>query len=197
MRPPLSATSSLRPHSSASIDRHKLPSLHSHNTSLPALYLPSQAQSQGLNENYSLRDVGVTVHRHTLLQTLKCSFSLCKTPVVPLCLLVSIWALAAKTEVCHLHCANALQCWMTHLFPPASAGHRGPAVSCWPPRCFFITHPTRLYWPAKLSSCVQWAVLLNHTSYTGSVPACVHTFTASVLHSRATAVLLAEDWTPY
>uniref|UniRef100_A0A8C7Z8L2 Rho guanine nucleotide exchange factor 25 n=1 Tax=Oryzias sinensis TaxID=183150 RepID=A0A8C7Z8L2_9TELE len=111
MRPPLSATSSLRPHSSASIDRHKLPSLHSHNTSLPALYLPSQAQSQGLNENYSLRDVGVTVHRHTLLQTLKCSFSLCKTPVVPLC----------------------------------------------------------------------------------SVPACVHTFTASVLHSRATAVLLAED----
>uniref|UniRef100_A0A8C7Z707 Rho guanine nucleotide exchange factor 25 n=1 Tax=Oryzias sinensis TaxID=183150 RepID=A0A8C7Z707_9TELE len=56
MRPPLSATSSLRPHSSASIDRHKLPSLHSHNTSLPALYLPSQAQSQGLNENYSLRD---------------------------------------------------------------------------------------------------------------------------------------------
>uniref|UniRef100_A0A3B3TTB2 Rho guanine nucleotide exchange factor 25 n=1 Tax=Poecilia latipinna TaxID=48699 RepID=A0A3B3TTB2_9TELE len=43
MRPPLSAASALRPHSSASIDRHKLPSLHSHNTSLPALYLPSQS----------------------------------------------------------------------------------------------------------------------------------------------------------
>ncbi|KAF6724747.1 Rho guanine nucleotide exchange factor 25 [Oryzias melastigma] len=56
MRPPLSATSSLRPHSSASIDRHKLPSLHSHNTSLPALYLPSQAQSQGPNESFSQRD---------------------------------------------------------------------------------------------------------------------------------------------
>lgn len=58
MRPPLSAASALRPHSSASIDRHKLPSLHSHNTSLPALYLPSQGQGQGLNETYSVRDVG-------------------------------------------------------------------------------------------------------------------------------------------
>uniref|UniRef100_A0A3B5AU29 Rho guanine nucleotide exchange factor 25 n=1 Tax=Stegastes partitus TaxID=144197 RepID=A0A3B5AU29_9TELE len=47
MRPPLSAASALRPHSSASIDRHKLPSLHSHNTSLPTLYLPSQGQNQG------------------------------------------------------------------------------------------------------------------------------------------------------
>ncbi|XP_015233449.1 PREDICTED: rho guanine nucleotide exchange factor 25-like isoform X2 [Cyprinodon variegatus] len=55
MRPPLSAASALRPHSSASIDRHKLPSLHSHNTSLPALYLPSQSQSQGPNETFSLR----------------------------------------------------------------------------------------------------------------------------------------------
>uniref|UniRef100_H3DC83 Rho guanine nucleotide exchange factor 25 n=1 Tax=Tetraodon nigroviridis TaxID=99883 RepID=H3DC83_TETNG len=45
MRPPLSAAS--RPHSSASIDRHKLPSLQSHNTSLPALYLPSQGQAPG------------------------------------------------------------------------------------------------------------------------------------------------------
>lgn len=54
MRPPLSAASALRPHSSASIDRHKLPSLHSHNTSLPALYLPSQSQSQGLSETFSL-----------------------------------------------------------------------------------------------------------------------------------------------
>uniref|UniRef100_A0A8C5GVX4 Rho guanine nucleotide exchange factor 25 n=1 Tax=Gouania willdenowi TaxID=441366 RepID=A0A8C5GVX4_GOUWI len=58
MRPPLSAASALRPHSSASIDRHKLPSLHSYNTSLPALYLPSQGHSQGSNETYSLRDVG-------------------------------------------------------------------------------------------------------------------------------------------
>ncbi len=58
MRPPLSAASALRPHSSASIDRHKLPSLHSHNTSLPTLYLPSQGQGQGPSETYSLRDVG-------------------------------------------------------------------------------------------------------------------------------------------
>lgn len=58
MRPPLSAASALRPHSSASIDRHKLPSLHSHNTSLPTLYLPSHGQGQGSSETYSLRDVG-------------------------------------------------------------------------------------------------------------------------------------------
>ncbi|XP_041654799.1 rho guanine nucleotide exchange factor 25 isoform X3 [Cheilinus undulatus] len=56
MRPPLSAASALRPHSSASIDRHKLPSLHSHNISLPTLYLPSQGQSQGPSETYSLQD---------------------------------------------------------------------------------------------------------------------------------------------
>ncbi|XP_070825272.1 rho guanine nucleotide exchange factor 25 isoform X1 [Chaetodon trifascialis] len=56
MRPPLSAASALRPHSSASIDRHKLPSLHSHNTSLPTLYLPSQGQGQGPSETYSSRD---------------------------------------------------------------------------------------------------------------------------------------------
>ncbi|XP_026188279.1 rho guanine nucleotide exchange factor 25 isoform X4 [Mastacembelus armatus] len=56
MRPPLSAASALRPHSSASIDRHKLPSLHSHNTSLPTLYLPSHGQGQGPGEAYSLRD---------------------------------------------------------------------------------------------------------------------------------------------
>uniref|UniRef100_UPI0037E9C97B rho guanine nucleotide exchange factor 25 isoform X3 n=1 Tax=Semicossyphus pulcher TaxID=241346 RepID=UPI0037E9C97B len=56
MRPPLSAASALRPHSSASIDRHKLPSLHSHNISLPTLYLPSQGQSQGPSEMYSQRD---------------------------------------------------------------------------------------------------------------------------------------------
>ncbi|XP_059189939.1 rho guanine nucleotide exchange factor 25 isoform X2 [Centropristis striata] len=56
MRAPLSAASALRPHSSASIDRHKLPSLHSHNTSLPTLYLPSHGQGQGPSETYSLRD---------------------------------------------------------------------------------------------------------------------------------------------
>ncbi|XP_047440501.1 rho guanine nucleotide exchange factor 25 isoform X3 [Mugil cephalus] len=56
MRPPLSAASALRPHSSASIDRHKLPSLHSHNTSLPTLYLPSQGLTQGPIETCSLRD---------------------------------------------------------------------------------------------------------------------------------------------
>ncbi|KAK7915587.1 hypothetical protein WMY93_011348 [Mugilogobius chulae] len=56
MRPPLSATSSLRPHSSASIDRHKLPSLHSHNTSLPALYLPSQTQGSGLSDTFAVRE---------------------------------------------------------------------------------------------------------------------------------------------
>lgn len=56
MRSPLSATSSLRPHSSASIDRHKLPSLHSHNTSLPALYLPSQSQGSGPSETYALQE---------------------------------------------------------------------------------------------------------------------------------------------
>ncbi|XP_063064702.1 rho guanine nucleotide exchange factor 25 isoform X2 [Engraulis encrasicolus] len=44
MRPPVSASSAgLRPHSSASIDRHRLPCLRSHNASLPSLYLSSQA----------------------------------------------------------------------------------------------------------------------------------------------------------
>uniref|UniRef100_A0A8C1GDP7 Rho guanine nucleotide exchange factor 25 n=1 Tax=Cyprinus carpio TaxID=7962 RepID=A0A8C1GDP7_CYPCA len=42
MKPPLAAVAVLRPHSSASIDRHKLPSLRTCNTSLPSLYLPSQ-----------------------------------------------------------------------------------------------------------------------------------------------------------
>ncbi|XP_059911261.1 rho guanine nucleotide exchange factor 25 [Gadus macrocephalus] len=47
IRPPLSAAAGLRPHSSASIDRHKLPSLQSHNASLPTLYLGSQAHGLG------------------------------------------------------------------------------------------------------------------------------------------------------
>ncbi|XP_046881585.1 rho guanine nucleotide exchange factor 25 isoform X2 [Hypomesus transpacificus] len=42
MRVPMALTSGLRPHSSASIDRHRLPCLHSYNTSLPSLHLPSQ-----------------------------------------------------------------------------------------------------------------------------------------------------------
>lgn len=44
MRPPLAAATALRPHSSASIDRQKLPCLRTYNTSLPSLYLPSQSQ---------------------------------------------------------------------------------------------------------------------------------------------------------
>lgn len=64
MRPPLSAASALRPHSSASIDRHKLPSLHSHNTSLPTLYLPSQGQGQGASEAFSLQEVGFFLMGH-------------------------------------------------------------------------------------------------------------------------------------
>ncbi|XP_062314519.1 rho guanine nucleotide exchange factor 25 isoform X2 [Osmerus eperlanus] len=46
MRPTLSSTAALRPHSSASIDRQRLPCLRSYNTSLPTLYLPSQGQIQ-------------------------------------------------------------------------------------------------------------------------------------------------------
>ncbi|XP_077369104.1 rho guanine nucleotide exchange factor 25 isoform X2 [Festucalex cinctus] len=61
MRPPVSTTSALRPHSSASIDRHRLPCLHSHNTSLPALHLPSQGPARGPSETYLLQDP-VLVH---------------------------------------------------------------------------------------------------------------------------------------
>ena len=39
--PPLSAATGLRPRSSASIDRHRLPALQPNNTSLPTLYLGS------------------------------------------------------------------------------------------------------------------------------------------------------------
>ncbi|CAB1353765.1 unnamed protein product [Coregonus sp. 'balchen'] len=42
MKAPVTPTSGLRPHSSASIDRHRLPYLRSYNTSLPSLHLPSQ-----------------------------------------------------------------------------------------------------------------------------------------------------------
>ncbi|XP_077574877.1 rho guanine nucleotide exchange factor 25 isoform X2 [Stigmatopora nigra] len=59
MRPPVSTASALRPHSSASIDRHKMPSLHSHNTSLPALHLPSQGPARGPSETYLLHDTVV------------------------------------------------------------------------------------------------------------------------------------------
>ncbi|KAJ8397054.1 hypothetical protein AAFF_G00011080 [Aldrovandia affinis] len=44
MRAPV--VSSLRPHSSASIDRHRLPCLLSYNSSLPSLYLPSHTPSE-------------------------------------------------------------------------------------------------------------------------------------------------------
>ena len=59
IRPPLSASAGLRPHSSASIDRHKLPSLQSHNASLPTLYLGSQAHGpgHGRSETGSHREV--------------------------------------------------------------------------------------------------------------------------------------------
>ncbi|KAI2649674.1 Rho guanine nucleotide exchange factor 25 [Labeo rohita] len=53
MKPPLSAVVGLRPHSSASIDRHKLPCLRSCNTSLPSLYLPSQVPTDDHSESES------------------------------------------------------------------------------------------------------------------------------------------------
>ncbi|MBN3319248.1 ARHGP factor, partial [Atractosteus spatula] len=46
MRAPLPTSATLRPHSSASIDRHRLPSLSAYNSSLPALYLPSHATQE-------------------------------------------------------------------------------------------------------------------------------------------------------
>ncbi|XP_061909081.1 rho guanine nucleotide exchange factor 25 isoform X1 [Entelurus aequoreus] len=65
MRPPPSTGSALRPHSSASIDRHRLPSLHSHNTSLPALFLPSQGPVRGPSETFLLQDVPALVPPRT------------------------------------------------------------------------------------------------------------------------------------
>ncbi|KAL1020906.1 hypothetical protein UPYG_G00006220 [Umbra pygmaea] len=57
MRAPLSAaTGPLRPHSSASIDRQRLPCLQSYNTSLPALYLPSQVGVQGAPDTHTPRE---------------------------------------------------------------------------------------------------------------------------------------------
>ncbi|XP_057175557.1 rho guanine nucleotide exchange factor 25 isoform X1 [Triplophysa rosa] len=53
MKPPLSAFAGLRPHSSASIDRHKLPCLHSCNTSLPSIYLPSQVPTDSHSQSDS------------------------------------------------------------------------------------------------------------------------------------------------
>ncbi|XP_056589266.1 rho guanine nucleotide exchange factor 25 isoform X2 [Triplophysa dalaica] len=55
MKPPLSALAGLRPHSSASIDRHKLPCLHSCNTSLPSIYLPSQVPTDSHSQPESTR----------------------------------------------------------------------------------------------------------------------------------------------
>ncbi|XP_071772635.2 rho guanine nucleotide exchange factor 25 [Centroberyx gerrardi] len=45
MKSPVVSASGLRPHSSASIDRHHLPCLHSYNASLPSLHLPSHGQA--------------------------------------------------------------------------------------------------------------------------------------------------------
>ncbi|XP_045549251.1 rho guanine nucleotide exchange factor 25 isoform X4 [Salmo salar] len=65
MRAPLSSASSpLRPHSSASIDRQRLPWLRSYNTSLPTLYLPSQGGQgtglQGPAETHTPRESPLT-----------------------------------------------------------------------------------------------------------------------------------------
>uniref|UniRef100_A0A674E9U9 Rho guanine nucleotide exchange factor 25 n=1 Tax=Salmo trutta TaxID=8032 RepID=A0A674E9U9_SALTR len=65
MRAPLSSASSpLRPHSSASIDRQRLPWLRSYNTSLPTLYLPSQGGQgtglQGPAETHTPREATVS-----------------------------------------------------------------------------------------------------------------------------------------
>ncbi|KAJ8257472.1 hypothetical protein GJAV_G00185960 [Gymnothorax javanicus] len=46
MRAPVASTSALRPHSSASIDRHRLPCLQHYNSSLPSLYLPCHASAE-------------------------------------------------------------------------------------------------------------------------------------------------------
>uniref|UniRef100_A0A674APT2 Rho guanine nucleotide exchange factor 25 n=1 Tax=Salmo trutta TaxID=8032 RepID=A0A674APT2_SALTR len=70
MRAPLSAARGpLRPHSSASIDRQRLPCLLSYNTSLPTLYLPSQGGTcpQGPGETNTPQEVRShiqTLHTH-------------------------------------------------------------------------------------------------------------------------------------
>ncbi|KAJ8260147.1 hypothetical protein GJAV_G00177600 [Gymnothorax javanicus] len=46
MRAAPAPTAALRPHSSASIDRQRLPCLRSHNSSLPSLHLPSQGPAE-------------------------------------------------------------------------------------------------------------------------------------------------------
>uniref|UniRef100_A0A672L6E7 Rho guanine nucleotide exchange factor 25 n=1 Tax=Sinocyclocheilus grahami TaxID=75366 RepID=A0A672L6E7_SINGR len=65
MKPPLSAVVGLRPHSSASIDRHKLPCLRSCNTSLPSLYLPSQVPT----DDHSQPEVRELKHPETVSPT--------------------------------------------------------------------------------------------------------------------------------
>lgn len=163
MRPPLSAASALRPHSSASIDRHKLPSLHSHNTSLPTLYLPSHGQGLGPSETYSLRDVGF----------LTVSFSALHTAIQQQLAARNTAFLFMRHLGCKWYCVHAIQCqWVTYLLF-AFAAHCGPAMPCWLPHCFSITCPTGLHWSAKLSSCVKWAVHTQHTKCTGSVYACI------------------------
>ena len=63
MRVPMALTSGLRPHSSASIDRHRLPCLHSYNTSLPSLHLPSQGHvSEAGKQVHVLHTHSITTH---------------------------------------------------------------------------------------------------------------------------------------
>ena len=182
MRPPLSAAGGLRPHSSASIDRHKLPSLHSHNTSLPALYLPSQGQSQGPSEIYSTRDVGVSnfISLRTPSSRSSTVFLFMFIPKRLLSRLISEAFVAVGLECgkneknSELDLVHALQYWVTHLFSPASAGCCGPPMPCWLPHCFSVTRPTGLHWSLKLSSCIKRPVHPSLSRCTGSVYAHIH-----------------------
>uniref|UniRef100_A0A3P8XUW1 Rho guanine nucleotide exchange factor 25 n=1 Tax=Esox lucius TaxID=8010 RepID=A0A3P8XUW1_ESOLU len=77
MRAPLSAaTGPLRPHSSASIDRQRLPCLQSYNTSLPALYLPSQGGQGSGSQDATDTHTPQEVRAHILFtHTVTCSHS--------------------------------------------------------------------------------------------------------------------------
>ncbi|CAL8366716.1 unnamed protein product [Lota lota] len=87
IRPPLSAAATLRPHSSASIDRHKLPSLQSHNTSLPTLYLGSQAHSlgHGPSETCSQQEPNVVQPCSAEGRDVQLGFSVCQVVSNGLC----------------------------------------------------------------------------------------------------------------
>uniref|UniRef100_A0AAR2KZD6 Rho guanine nucleotide exchange factor 25 n=1 Tax=Pygocentrus nattereri TaxID=42514 RepID=A0AAR2KZD6_PYGNA len=69
MKAPVSAASSLRPHSSASIDRQRVPCLHAYNSSLPTLYLPSQGPANTHTEvQSSLRYISAHQTAKTMSQ---------------------------------------------------------------------------------------------------------------------------------